>query len=84
MNKEELEDVMMEKILNVKKGKSESEIFNISRPPEDFGDAVELFYNDQEKSFKAVVYDPQTNTVFSEEDLKTETEVSSFIIKTVN
>ncbi|WP_209123845.1 hypothetical protein [Alkalihalobacillus sp. BA299] len=79
MDKEEI----LHKIANVKNGKSESEIFNIVRPPEDFGDAVELYYNDQEGRFKAVVFDPQTSTVFSEEMIEKEEDVSSFITKTV-
>lgn len=83
MNKEELKEVMKDKIANVKNGKVESETFNISRPPEDFGDAVKLYYNEQEECFKAVVFDPQTNTVFSEEKMENEKEVSSFIDKTV-
>ncbi|MEB1809280.1 MAG: hypothetical protein LPK26_18645 [Bacillaceae bacterium] len=83
MNKEEPKEAMKDKIANVKSGKVESETFNINRPPEDFGDAVELFYNEQEKCFKAVVFDPQTNTIFSEEKMEDENEVSSFIVKTV-
>ncbi|WP_078428306.1 hypothetical protein [Alkalihalobacterium alkalinitrilicum] len=83
MNKEELREGLKSKVENIKNGKVKSEIFNISRPPEDFGDAVELFYNDQEQCFKAVVFDPQTTVVFSEEKMNTIEDACSFIIKTV-
>ncbi|RBW67999.1 hypothetical protein [Bacillus taeanensis] len=78
MNKE-----MLKKIENVKSGKSKSEIFDKLRPPEDFGDAVELYYNNDDESFRAIVFDPETKMVFSEERLSTTEDVSEFINKTV-
>ncbi|WP_078553634.1 hypothetical protein [Bacillus alkalicellulosilyticus] len=74
---------MKVKIENVKNGKSESEKFFKVRPPEEFGDAVELYYNNQEQIFTAVVYDPQTSTIFDEKNIATSEEVESFINKTV-
>ncbi|WP_100407311.1 hypothetical protein [Bacillus solitudinis] len=74
---------IIQKINNVKDGTADSEIFDLLRPPEEFGDAVELSYNDKDETFKAVVFDPQTKTVYSEEFIKDKTEVRSFIHKTV-
>lgn len=62
MNKTEI----MEKIHNVKNLSVEYEVFDKLRPQEEFGDAVELFYNDQENVFRAVVFDPETKKVYHE------------------
>lgn len=71
------------KVKKVKTGESDSEIFDKVRPPEEFGDAVELFYNEQEQRFHAKVIDPYTREVFSEKDIEGEEDVVAFIQTTV-
>jgi hypothetical protein len=73
------ENEMMEKIRNVENQTAEHEIFNKLRPPEEFGDAVELFYNENQQVFRAVVFDPETKTVFYEKTLPDAHAASSFI-----
>jgi len=75
MNKEDIR----QKIENVRSGKSTSEIFDKVRPPEEFGDAVELFFNKERNCFKAEVIDPYSKQVYSEQFLTTENDVISFI-----
>ncbi|WP_243291401.1 hypothetical protein [Bacillus sp. FJAT-47783] len=67
------------KVKKVKTGESRSEIFDKVRPPEEFGDAVELFYNEQKQCFYAKVIDPYTREVFSEKDIEGEENVVAFI-----
>jgi hypothetical protein len=78
-----MNEEIFRKIEDVKSGKSKSEIFDKERPPEDFGDAVELYYNNKDQSFRAIVFDPETKMVFSEERLSTPDDVNEFINKTV-
>ncbi|WP_227936049.1 hypothetical protein [Alkalihalobacillus deserti] len=76
MDKQEI----LEKIEHVQKGKVEFEVFVQERPPEEFGDAVKLYYNEDE-TFKVVVFDPNTNEVFSEEVLEDTDRTLTFISK---
>jgi hypothetical protein len=75
MNKAEI----MQKINKVKNNNTDHEIFVQTRPPEELGDAVELFYNDKEHTFRALVVDPNTNEVFSEKVLPDIERTCSFI-----
>ncbi|WP_088102100.1 hypothetical protein [Halalkalibacter urbisdiaboli] len=75
---------MVEKIDKLQTGKSNEEIFDRLRPPEEFGDAVKLTYNLENESFHATVFDPQTKTIYSEIDILEREHVLSFIKKTVN
>ena len=74
---------LTDKIENVKSGRSSSEIFDKRRPPEEFGEAVELFYDRDAHTFKAVVFDPQMKTVFEEKPFTNEQELRAFINRTV-
>lgn len=74
---------ILQKIQNVKNGKSSSEIFDKVRPPEEFGDAVELFYNKENNCFKANVIDPYSRQLYSEKLLTNESEVLTFIRQTL-
>lgn len=74
---------MLDKIEKVKNGNSNSEIFDKKRPPEEFGDAVELFYDKAEDHFKAVVFDPELKIVYSEKQFAHERDVCAFILSTV-
>lgn len=74
---------MEQKISNVKSGKSMREIFIKPRPPEEFGDAVELSYNEGLKSYVAIVFDPDMKTIYSEEAFQDESELKSFIQMTL-
>ena len=75
---------MINKILNVKNGTIDHEIFDKKRPPEEFGDAVKLFYNQVEHTFTAVVFDPETKNVFSEKTLPDTDSAFSFISATLD
>lgn len=70
---------IIKRINNVKNELVESETFMKERPPEEFGDAVKLFYNSEEQTFKAVVYDPDTKIVFSEKSISDENKACTFI-----
>ncbi|WP_096200619.1 hypothetical protein [Bacillus sp. FJAT-45350] len=69
------------KVEKVKNGQSSVEIFDIVRPPEDLGDAVELRY--EEDKFKAIVFDPETSQIYAEKYINDPEEVCSFIETTV-
>jgi hypothetical protein len=71
---------ILEKIENVKNTDVEYEIFFETHPPEELGDAVKLSLND-DKSFKAVVFDPNTEEVFSEKSFDNPDHAYSFINK---
>lgn len=71
---------MLEKIQHVQNTDVEYEIFIHQRPPEEFGDAVKLYFN-EDKTFKAVVFDPDTKEVFSEEVLEDSDRTVAFILK---
>ncbi|WP_332694573.1 hypothetical protein [Halalkalibacter lacteus] len=77
MNKDEI----MQRINKVKKNNTDHEIFIQPRPPEEFGDAVELSFNEKEQTFHAIVFDPDTDEVFSEKDLPNTDQTFSFITK---
>jgi hypothetical protein len=74
---------IMEKIKNVKNKESDHEIFYKVRPPEEFGDAVKLFLNNEENTYRAVVFDPDTLTEFYEKTLTDENRACSFISHTL-
>ena len=76
-------DEIAEKIKQVKAGDVKSEIFHKLRPPEEFGDSVELSYDDKNDQFRAVVFDPEMGDVYGIEKLDTEEEAHKFIVKTV-
>ncbi|MFC0471866.1 hypothetical protein ACFFHM_15515 [Halalkalibacter kiskunsagensis] len=77
MNKDEI----LKKINNVKKKNKGHERFVQPRPPEEFGDAVELSFNKEEHTFHAIVFDPDTDEVFSKKDLSNVDETYAFITK---
>ncbi|MFD2511280.1 hypothetical protein ACFSUR_23950 [Halalkalibacter alkalisediminis] len=76
MDKQEI----VEKIQHVQNSDVPYEIFIHHHPPEEFGDAVKLYFN-EDKTFKAVVFDPDTKEVFSEEVLKDVDRTLTFICK---
>ncbi|GAE35715.1 hypothetical protein [Halalkalibacter akibai] len=78
MEKQEI----MQKIKHLQHNKGEYEIFIHHRPPEEHGDAVKLLLNDDD-SFQAVVFDPDTKEVFSEKTFQNEKETYTFIVKTL-
>lgn len=74
---------IMDKINTMKNKKTGHEIFYKVRPPEEFGDAVKLFVNSDEKTYRAVVFDPDTLTEFYERTLSDENSACSFISNTL-
>jgi hypothetical protein len=74
---------IMEKINHVKKKESDHEVFYKVRPPEEFGDAVKLVLNEEENTYRAVVFDPDTLTEFYEKTLTDENSACSFISDTL-
>ena len=70
---------IMGKVSNVKTQTVEHEIFHKLRPPEELGDAVKLFYNEDEQTFRAVVFDPEMKTVFYEKTLPDADSTCAFI-----
>lgn len=70
---------IMEKITNLSKKDHEYEIFINDRPPEEFGDAVKLLFNQNDHTYTAIVFDPDTKSVFSEETLSDKESICSFI-----
>ncbi len=76
-------DEISRKIENVRSGKSEVELFNKLRPPEEFGDSVELYFDEKKQLFRALVVDPELDIVYSEEQLQTLEEVHSFIVRAI-
>lgn len=74
---------MLEKVERLMSGETTSEVFDKVRPPEEFGDAVELFYNRNENLFQANVIDPYSRKIYSEKKLDNAEEVISFIHSTL-
>ena len=74
---------IMEKINHVKNKESDHEVFYKVRPPEEFGDAVKLVLNEEENTYRAVVFDPDTLTEFYEKTLTDENSACLFISDTL-
>jgi hypothetical protein len=74
---------IMEKINNIKNKESDHEIFYKVRPPEEFGDAVKLVLNEEENTYRAVVFDPDTLTEYYEKTLTDENSAWLFISNTI-
>ncbi len=73
---------IMEKINKLKN--KESEVESFIRPPEEFGEAVKLYYNDKKNMFRAIIFDPDTRINYDEKSLDDVDQAYSFIIQTLD
>ncbi|KHF37759.1 hypothetical protein [Halalkalibacter okhensis] len=70
---------ILKKIENMTAKSKRYEIFVQPRPPEEFGDGVKLSFNEEDQTYTAEVFDPDTKEVFTKKNLSHAEHAYSFI-----